>query len=349
VFCFFFFFLLFLKAQEAAKSGNVLFNEALEHMYDEEFEKSLELFRRAAAKGHEDAVWILSVVDVDELEFDLGDWAEAFAQTDNALGQYLSVDLTRECSESQFKLLKKSAEGGCRWGQAGYALCFGKFMSVGERGEEDPEAYLEWLEKSANQNNAKALFDLGEFFRFGEEEFEKAISYHLRGAQLGWKNCTSAVALMFCFERVHKMDFRRAVIWSAQAEWSEVFSEMLEYARTGLVPDCARPDCDENSTPEDGDFNQLCYALGWGLYWHRYGSKSWHSFSKESKAFGEQCLDYYCACVELQQKSIFTFLLCWNRTTGRVKDVGEMIAQKVWEQREVNLVICLGEERINTQ
>jgi hypothetical protein len=77
--------------------------------------------------------------------------------------------------------------------------------------------------------------------------------------------------------------------------------------------------------------------MGWGLYWHRYGTKSWHILSKEIKAFEEQCLDYYCSCVELQRKSIFTFLWCWNRTTG-VKGPGQMIAQKVWEEREDNLV-----------
>jgi hypothetical protein len=53
--------------------------------------------------------------------------------------------------------------------------------------------------------------------------------------------------------------------------------------------------------------------------------------------FGNQCIDYYCSCVELQQKSIFTFLWFWNRTTG-VKGPGQMIAQMVWQQREDNLV-----------
>jgi hypothetical protein len=84
--------------------------------------------------------------------------------------------------------------------------------------------------------------------------------------------------------------------------------------------------------------NQLCYTLGWGLYWYQYGSEEWKGFIRDGKnAFGNRCLDYYCSCVELRQKSICTFLLCWNRSVG-VKDVGHMIGKMVWEGREDNLL-----------
>jgi hypothetical protein len=63
----------------------------------------------------------------------------------------------------------------------------------------------------------------------------------------------------------------------------------------------------------------------------------WQSQSDEIQDFGDRCLDYYCSCVELQQKSIFTFLLCWNRATG-VKGPGQMIAEMVWEGREDNFL-----------
>jgi hypothetical protein len=85
------------------------------------------------------------------------------------------------------------------------------------------------------------------------------------------------------------------------------------------------------------DFDELCYTLGWGLYWYLYGSEMWAEQKGEVKVFSNRCLDYYCSCVELQQKSIFTFLLFWNRTTG-VKGPGQMIAQMVWEERQNNLV-----------
>jgi hypothetical protein len=40
----------------------------------------------------------------------------------------------------------------------------------------------------------------------------------------------------------------------------------------------------------------------------------------------------------MQQNSIFTFLLFWNRSTGAVKGPGQIIGNMVWEQREENLV-----------
>jgi hypothetical protein len=92
------------------------------------------------------------------------------------------------------------------------------------------------------------------------------------------------------------------------------------------------------------DFNQLCYSLGWGLYWYQYEAWSWKHQSDEQKVFGNRCLDFYCSCVELQQKSIFTFLLFWNRTIG-VKPPGQLIAQMVWEEREDNLVKAFEEPR----
>jgi hypothetical protein len=76
--------------------------------------------------------------------------------------------------------------------------------------------------------------------------------------------------------------------------------------------------------------------LGWGLYWYEYESVSC-DVRETVKGFYEQCLDYYCSCVELQQKSVVEFLLCWNQIVG-VKDVGVLIGKMVWAGREDNLV-----------
>jgi hypothetical protein len=124
-------------------------------------------------------------------------------------------------------------------------------------------------------------------------------------------------------------DLRQAVVWVANGN-SNVFLQLMGDAWQAL----------ENGTTEnlDCDFNQLCYTFGWGMYWYQYGSEDWNEQDDDlDQAFGQRCLDYYCSCVERQQKSIFTFLWCWNRTTG-VKGPGQMIAQMVWEGRQENLV-----------
>jgi hypothetical protein len=124
-------------------------------------------------------------------------------------------------------------------------------------------------------------------------------------------------------------DLGQAAIWSAKSDRVRVFWDVLEAGRRAF----------QKETTEDlgSDSNQLCYSIGWGLYWYVYGSETWNKQSDEKKLFGERCLDYYCCCIELQRESIFTFLLCWKQSVG-VKDVGHMIGKMVWDGREDNFV-----------
>ena len=63
LFLFFFPFCFFHKAREAAKSGLVLFHEAMEQFAAyEDLKEQFQRFERAAAKGHEESIWIGSVV-----------------------------------------------------------------------------------------------------------------------------------------------------------------------------------------------------------------------------------------------------------------------------------------------
>jgi hypothetical protein len=130
-------------------------------------------------------------------------------------------------------------------------------------------------------------------------------------------------------------DLRQAVIWSAKAMdftdlfselFTDLFSELLKEARGAL----------ESGAMEvlACDINQLCYLLGWGLYWYVYDSMLWDDECNSDagfQTFGDCCLDFYCTTMELQRESIFTFLLFWNRTVG-VKDVGTLIGKMVWEE-----------------
>jgi hypothetical protein len=304
-----------------------------------EFGKSFERFERAAAIGHEESIWITSMmkgVDMEENAL-----KEAFAKSEEPLGWYFAGYLS--VGRERFDFFKKSAEGGCNWGQVEYAYFFlqGKFV------EKDGKAHLEWLEKAANQNNPLAMYWLGVWFQDQVwNTKEKAISYYRASADLGWRSSMHHLAKMLRDGEGCEKDLRQAVIWSARSCIVNDFWELL-----GLVK--------LEFEKESEDSNQLCYAVGWGLYWYQYGTRHWNEeidsdsdsdSDSESeideemrfrnqylKIFGTQCLDFYCSCVELQQKSIFTFLLCWNRTTG-IKGPGQMIAQMVWEQREDNLV-----------
>jgi hypothetical protein len=289
-----------------------------------DWKESFQRFERAAAKGHEESIWILSVVK--DVGMEKSAVKEAFTKTEEPLGWCFAGYLSDSGREA-FEYYKKSAEGGCSWGQVKYGWCFKRGESV----EQDEKVYLEWVVKAASQNNPSAIERLGYWFRYGGgRDKEKAVSYYRTSAELGWKSSMNYLAEMFRYGEGCTKDLRQAAIWCAKCRDSYVFWELLEEARRAL----------EGGATEDFgyDFDQLCYSIGWGLYWYRFDSERWNSQSDKDQAFGNRCLDYYCSCVDQQQKSIFTFLLCWNRTTGRVNGPGQMIAQMVWEGREDNLV-----------
>jgi hypothetical protein len=180
---------------------------------------------------------------------------------------------------------------------------------------------VEWLEKAVKQNNPGAMSLMGVWFRsvHGNDK-KRAISLDRTAAELGWRISYNILGMMLKKGHGCAKDLGQAAIWYAKGDSESFWQILTEAGRT------------VGQLDED-----LYYSLGWGLYWYKYGTQEWINL-KKARAFANRCLDYYCSCVELQQKSIFTFLLwCWNQTTG-VKGPGQMIAQMVWEQREVNLV-----------
>jgi hypothetical protein len=206
---------------------------------------------------------------------------------------------------------------------------YGWYFQYGRFVEKNVKVYLEWMEKAENQNNPWAMQWLGLWFRLeGGNDNQKAVSYSRTAAELGWIRSIDLLARMLREGEGCEKDLRQAVIWGAKGN-SNVFWHLLGDAGQALK---------SGATEDLGcDFNQLCYSIGWGLFWYQYGSEAWKRESRNEKAFGNRCLDYYCSCVERLQDSIFTFHLCWNRTTG-VKGPGQMIAKMVWERREDNLV-----------
>jgi hypothetical protein len=302
----------------------------MEEFRSRRLKESFPLFERPAAKGHEESIWILRVVKDVELEREA--LKEAFAKTEEPLGWYFAGMLSDGGREGN-DFSKKSAEAGCSWGQLRYA---GWFWSVGER-ERDEKAHMEWLEKAANQNNPEAMHRLGHWFlgiffiSHDRTDEERAVLLYSAAAELGWKSSMRELAGMLESGRGCEKDLRQAVIWSAKGN--------LDWRFWNVLQDPYRPYDYELPYLRTTDFHGLYYSLGWGLYWYQYGTREWDKQIDCIKAFGNRCIDYYCACVEMQQKSIFTFLLCWKQSVG-VSDVGVLIAKLVWEHREDHRIIA---------
>jgi hypothetical protein len=296
------------------KSGLVLFHEAMGAFRRGGFEVTFARFERAALKGHEESLWIAKVLKGVEMEGNAV--FEAFAKTNKPLGWYLAGRLT---GESHFH--KKSADAGCGWGQVEYA----RYLQNSLLEEKDENIHVRWLEKSARQKNPDGMDALRDWFRDDGNDEEKAFACYRAAAELGWKESMDSLSKMLSYN-----DLRQAAVWGAQGKDGGGFWIALNAARFAFEK--------EMTQDLDYDFDQVCYSLGWGLYWYQYGScDSWCKENDDVKDFGDLCLDYYCSCVELQQKSIFTFLWWWNQSLG-IKDVGAMIGKLAWEQREDNLV-----------
>jgi hypothetical protein len=296
----------------------------MEQFHSEELEDNFGRFERAAAKGHEESIWIRSVLK--EAKMEKNALREAFAKTEEPFGWYFAAACSDDDRE-QFDCVKKSAEGGCSWGQVAYAECFERGYFV----EKDEKVCVEWLEKAANQNNPEAMYELAWDRREGDDD-EKVFSYYLAAAKLGWLDSFYRLVTMLKDGEGCEKDLRQAVIWSAQAKEKYTMDVFWTILGEAMEADY------EGTTNNLGcDFDQLCYSLGWGLYWYQYGNEGRNGRTNSVKVFGGHCLEYYCSCVELQQESIFTFLLCWKHTLG-VKDVGVLIGKMVWEEREDNLL-----------
>jgi hypothetical protein len=308
------------EAKEDAKSGIVLFQDAIQCISS--LEECMPLFEKAAAKGHAEAIWVLRVLK--KVKLNKADMKEAFANTEEPLGWFFAAELSDPMSRERFEFYKKSAEAGCGWGQFDYG-CY--FQRVGRFVEKDLDVHKEWLEKAAAQDHRWALYDLSCLV----EDAEKRAAYLQRAAELGHEDAVDTMDEMAEVE--HAKDLIQKLRWNAKIDGGyDLFWDQLQSSTLAIL-----------SGKMESNFNEVCYTLGWGLYWYLYGDDHWDMLGKHDQVFGNRCLDYYCSCVELQQKSIFTFLWFWNRTTG-VKGPGQMIAQMVWEQQADNLVKLLSEK-----
>jgi hypothetical protein len=269
------------------------------------------LFTEAAEKGHEECLWVLEVIKGARP----GTWKKAFCNTNVPLGWYIGGKMCAFCSPEQLNLMQKSAEAGCSWGQLEYAAYFKSGVIV----KQDRAAYLSWLEKAAEQDNPEALYRLGEWFAYQKDNKEATLQFEA-SAKLGWAAAMKKLAQRCSIGADCAVDRKQAVIWAAKGK-SKMLDAWLEDARR---------DFEWGRTDDfDYNFNELCFALGWGLHVH----PSKRKLPDLVTEFGARCIRYYLACIEAQRIAVMTFMLCWTRTLG-VKDVGQIIGRMVWEDRE---------------
>jgi hypothetical protein len=270
-------------------------------------------FERAAAQGQREAQALGTALK--EVR-DMGNTPElikVLSEANDPICWFFAGELFDLMSLQRYQLVKQSAEAGCSWAQVAYA-------EMARNGNEfvvrEKDLRLVFLEKAADQANPKALELLGDWAltRAGGWNYDKALDLYLTGAELGWKNCMqSSVDLL-----------RRREQWTTAARWAAEGDSGLFWFLLGNVREWVEED--------EESWDQVCYAVGAGLYWHDQGKERWDSDKAKNNAFSEKCLDYFCECCDLQQESLVTFLVFWKKNVG-VKELGVMIGKMVWEQR----------------
>jgi len=307
--------------------------EAMQAFEKSDLRKSFKRFEEAAAKRHEDSLWLCNVVKEIDMDHNGGMfWAvkKAFTATKCAMGWYW---LGRLCGRDQEALecFKKSSDGGYSWGQVEYH----RFFAMGRFVEKDEKIFVLLLEKAVAQNNPEAMYNLGKWYNSqeGGEQCQKALLYYQAAATLGWKSGATSVAERLYTVQGNGEDLIQAIRWGSAGDgdyfWSLVWDAFRAFQNKrvrGYLP---------------SSFDLFAMELGKALYWNTYSH--WTRQEKKSlQEFGVNCLDYYCTMMDIQQEVIMLFLLFWNEKT-RVKTVGKMIGNFVWEGRYEVLIKKFGD------
>lgn len=117
----------------------------------------------------------------------------------------MADDGNPEAKKKYIEYMKVVADSGNAEAQFQY----GKYLSNSGSSKNVEEAIF-YLNKSADQNNVRALIALGEFYRTNKlfpdgmivmcKDIDKAISYHTRAINLGSHNAMLALGIIYCKE-----------------------------------------------------------------------------------------------------------------------------------------------------
>jgi hypothetical protein len=264
---------------------------------------------------------------------------QTFGNTDRPLGWFIASFCCEPFSAAQREFLRRCSEAGYSWGHLEYA-----------RHEEDNKRAVELVQKAADLGNLCAMEQLVQEVLFQSKDPKKAREMYFDLVAKGWRSAYVNLAYIFETEK----DYLNCIKYSVCCNR---FTEMVCHMRKGkedvwLVSFLFDflfifwEAVEANDTNKFGcDFNFLAYELGKGMYWYDYCAGLWKIKSRQSEApFVAECEEYYVENVDLQQKSLHLFL-CFCKSTGLLKDLTQMIARMVWDERETNLILDFEERR----
>lgn len=345
------------------KSGEEFFFDAMRKFEKNEslIKQKFKRFKKAAKRGHKESQWIVNVVKSAE-NYKKATLREAFAKTECPIGWYFAGQLCDEQEDivnNRLVYFKKSNEG-CK-GHPSYSWAAVKCAHLFRENnfpldEKNHRLYGNLLSETVSKwpNNPHGLlllsfWHLNSYSRYANRDSDDdsddhncdpnlilARKYCLTAAQLGWKNAIGTLSEFFYYGDGGKQNLIEAIRWSANGQTGK-FCNMLK--KVYKFFDGLFDDDEEFEIWVDG--NTLAWELGRGLFWYMQGLIE-KGLDQDEIDFGTSCLKYYCDSIDLQQKSIYTFLWCWNKVFNEdfldSKKLGRFIAQMVWDGRQENFI-----------
>jgi len=305
------------KAREEAEDPQIIFNSAMIQIsYNETH--AYPQFERAAKRGHQESGWINQILKKSNLDNNQN-VAENFVKTETAIGYFIAAELFFDINnQKSVEYLQKSRELGCVWAIVKYS---GDMCNKQHQFPDIVNHHMNVIKNAAEENNPEACLVYAHYL--GYKRSKGALEYAIKSYDLGNKYSTRLITTMLA---VKENDYLSKAIFYTSKYENTVFPTMLRHIfnkKIYIVSNCT----------------SLPLQVGRTMYWQFYQSKQIHySATKEIIEFAEKCMDYYCEMMDLQQQSIFSFLLSWNCVTGGMKDVGKLIAKMVWDFRYENAI-----------
>lgn len=352
---------------EEEKSPSKFCDEG-DKLYDnKEYEKAIELYKKAAALGHIGVLnrlgWMYRYGEgVEQSDTEAVKWYRKGAEAGNAnamnnLG--LMYDNGRGVAQSDTEAVKwyrKGAEAG----NANAMNNLGCMYKDGKGVEQNYNKAIELYKKSIDAGNGLAANNLGNIYYNGkgvERNYEEAVKWYRKGAELGDSSATSNVGHCYRWGKGVTRDYAEAIKWLRKAAEMEDSWAMNVLGNMYLNGEGVNVNNDEalkwfRKSAELGNYDAIAnvgYMYNWGKgvaqneeeakKWYKKaadGGNAWamNRLGELSSSYSEELKWYNLAADKGNSDAMFNLVYMYRMGYGVDKDINTAL---YWAKKSASL------------